>query len=392
MWPGDHLTSLTFILGGKAVRGLLSRLHNQAAKAMDAAFAPRSRGSLASAIKAFARFSAACPHRELFKTPRSLGDRQASAWNEWTFVLFATYLSTTPSLKTKRPVSVNTIETYISLLKGYLSHSYAFELMERAPRLKRYLATLKEADPLAGIRRKRRALRRHHLKEMWKKIPKVRSNSSKAVNEFAMLTTAWHVLARGGEVAPSSFDPRFSPTRADLQFRISTRNIRYAIVWLRPIKKKGKPAKDKIPQFIQEYDGKGSDTYAALARLERFDPIPDEARSATPLFRKINSSGRHKSFTTSDLRNLIRLRIAQLGYRKPHQWGAHSCRIGGATDLASTGKASQLLLQAKGRWASDIGKIYARMTRRCQLAASRLMQQASGRDIEDIMPDFTQPI
>ena len=39
---------------------------------------------------------------------------------------------------------------------------------------------------------------------------------------------------------------------------------------------------------------------------------------------------------------------------------ARSPLIGGATDLASTGKASQLLLRAKGRWASDIGAIYAR--------------------------------
>ena len=79
-----------------------------------------------------------------------------------------------------------------------------------------------------------------------------------------------------------------------------------------------------------------------------------------------------------------------IGYPVRSQWGAHSGRIGGATDLAATGKSSQLLLQAKGRWASDIGKIYARMTRRCQLAASRLMQKARGRDLEDIHPGFVQ--
>ena len=73
-------------------------------------------------------------------------------------------------------------------------------------------------------------------------------------------------------------------------------------------------------------------------------------------------------------------------------WGAHSGRIGGATDLASTGKASELLLKAKGRWASDIGKIYARMTRRSQLAASRLMHEARGRDLEEIHPGFTQGV
>lgn len=70
--------------------------------------------------------------------------------------------------------------------------------------------------------------------------------------------------------------------------------------------------------------------------------------------------------------------------------GAHSCKIGGATDLAATGKASPILLQAKGRWASDIGQIYARMTRRCQLlaASEQLMQSAKGRDLEQLFPAF----
>ena len=38
---------------------------------------------------------------------------------------------------------------------------------------------------------------------------------------------------------------------------------------------------------------------------------------------------------------------AAIGFIVRKKWGAHSGRIGGATDLAATGKASQLLLQAK---------------------------------------------
>ena len=94
----------------------------------------------------------------------------------------------------------------------------------------------------------------------------------------------------------------------------------------------------------------------------------------------------------AQLRKHVRDCAAAIGYPKRKQWGAHSGRIGGATDLAATGKASELLLKAKGRWASDIGKIYARMTRRSQLAASRLMHQARGRDLEEIHPGFTQGI
>lgn len=53
-------------------------------------------------------------------------------------------------------------------------------------------------------------------------------------------------------------------------------------------------------------------------------------------------------------------------------------------------KASPLLLQAKGRWASDIDKIYARITRWCHLAALELMQKAKGRQVEELLPDFVQ--
>ena len=84
-----------------------------------------------------------------------------------------------------------------------------------------------------------------------------------------------------------------------------------------------------------------------------------------------------------------------LGYTDMSVWGAHSARIGGATDLAEGdgdgGGASMLLLRAKGRWGSDIGAIYARLTRKSLLAASALMQRSKGRDLEEIFPEFVQP-
>lgn len=131
--------------------------------------------------------------------------------------------------------------------------------------------------------------------------------------------------------------------------------------------------------------------YAALRRLERFDPVPADERATTPLFRRADAKGAHQPMTVPMMRALIKERMARLGYSVSSHREAHSCRIGGATDLASNGKSSQLLLQAKGRWGSDIGRIYARMTRRSQMAASRLMQKAKGRDLEEIIPGFVQP-
>ena len=95
--------------------------------------------------------------------------------------------------------------------------------------------------------------------------------------------------------------------------------------------------------------------------------------------------------TVCQLRTWMRAFAAAIGHSNRIEWGAHSARIGGATDLAATGKTSMLLLRAKGRWGSDLGAIYSRLTRRALFGASRLMQKARGRDLEELLPDFVQP-
>ena len=162
------------------------------------------------------------------------------------------------------------------------------------------------------------------------------------------------------------------------------------MLWLKPLKKRRGQSGQKIPQYIAEFDGGGSDAYAALRRLVRYDPVSPAAAPVTPLFRDFRHKPEGSHFTVSAMRELVRERMRSIGYTEACEWGSHSCRVGGATDLVSTGKASPLLLQAKGRWASDIGRIYARMTRRCHLAASELMQSAKGRDVEELVPGFVQ--
>ena len=49
------------------------------------------------------------------------------------------------------------------------------------------------------------------------------------------------------------------------------------------------------------------------------------------------------------------------------------------------------MLQAKGRWAGDIGKIYSRLTRRGLVRASRAMQKRGAKDMEEIYDAFAQP-
>ena len=93
--------------------------------------------------------------------------------------------------------------------------------------------------------------------------------------------------------------------------------------------------------------------------------------------------------TTARYRALIKRYAEKLGL-PAKEFGAHSTRIGGATDLVASGEGSELLLEAKGRWGSDIGKIYARQTRRAHLAASDAMYRAKGKDLEEILPSYSQ--
>mmetsp|Transcript_12849 Transcript_12849/g.32071 ORF Transcript_12849/g.32071 Transcript_12849/m.32071 type:complete len:138 (+) Transcript_12849:1040-1453(+) len=136
-----------------------------------------------------------------------------------------------------------------------------------------------------------------------------------------------------------------------------------------------------------------------LRRLVQLDPVPAEQARRTPLFRRWPRRVRGaegvppRHISVGMMRDLVRRRMRALGETSLDDWGAHSCRIGGATDLGSSRGASPLLLQARGRWASDIGKIYNRMTRQALLAASKMMYGVpKGRDLEEIFPDFAQPV
>ena len=351
------------------VEGLLERLNADVSTRLMTAYAPNSKGPLQSAISAFARFAAACPDRDLFIRPRFNGDLASSAHNEWTLMLFAWYLTSVESSATKRTRKVKTARSYISLLKGYFEFSYSFALVERGGRLKRLLDAMTSDEPLGGVRRKRRGWRRRHMRRIWHETW-VRANDVNAVNQIAAVGTAWQVLARGGEVCPSVSHAGWragrEPTRADLEFGETGGGARFARLWLRPLKQKGQSTPPKIPQYIAEPDGGGSDTYMLLERMVQLDPVPEAERAHTPLFRQrvlINGHYEFRHMTVAHLRSTVRKYAKALGHSNPHEWGAHSLRIGGATDLASTGRASELVLKAKGRWASDIGVIYSRLTR-----------------------------
>ena len=84
-----------------------------------------------------------------------------------------------------------------------------------APRLKSLLRQIKLRRGSTSQRAKRRGWRWRHSKKVWKRHPAVRSSARKARAEWASVTTATQVLARGGELA--------SVKRRDLTFHSSRR-------------------------------------------------------------------------------------------------------------------------------------------------------------------------
>ena len=306
------------------------------------------------------------------------GDLRAQAHNEWTLCLWALFEEQRVSEKTKKRIKASTIEQRISLFKGLVSHRYGFQIAGDTPRLKSLIRDMRAKDPLEGHRKKRRGLRHRHLQKLWRTRIIVRERSFLRLNRWAALVTCRHILARGGELG--------TVMRDDLTFRTSAAGRRYAVLMLRPLKKKKGQSQPKVPQIIAEFgQGEGADAYAALRRLTEAD-IWKGNSGTTPLFRVKPGT----AMSTAHYRVAVREAATLLG-ENPKDFGAHSTRIGGASDLAGTGRASQLLLQAKGRWASDIGRIYARMTRKALVAVSDLMYACKGRDLEELMPDFVQP-
>ena len=254
------------------------------------------------------------------------------AWNEWTLLLWAHWLSRRVSTKTKRMLKAKSIESRISLAKGLLSHRYGFQLAGEAPRLRAWLKQKRQGDPVGTGRKKRRGLRRHHLRRLWKHSAAVRGRSLAALSAWAATTAAWHVLARGGELG--------SIRRKHLEFS-SAGGREYAVLWVTPLKKKRGMQQPPLPQFIaRQSEPEEWEPYMALKRLAEALGSDPEALLFTAAGGKPMTTARFRAI----IKNLVKLlRLAE------KEFGAHSPRIGGATDLMSKGECSEILLEAKGR-------------------------------------------
>ena len=357
------------------LRGILKRLHEGARTRLATVLARSSRQKLRSALAHFARFADAVPNRELFN--------RDTLHNEWTMCLYLEYCAITKSTRTGKPIAVNSAAEYASMLTTHWSREMGFPLIgNAAQRFPSIIKQMRKSRP-PTTRRERRGLRRRHLQAAWRSSATLRAKTPEAANVAAAISVSWQAVARAAELTATRFDPQKHPTRADLVKSGSrAKGDEAYTLWLVPLKKS---VAEKVPIMFAKGDGDIADTYSMLERMEAIDPVPRGHRSTTPVFRV-------KKAALKPTRFLKGVRdFAKAAGQNPKKYGKHSGRIGGATDLADSG-ASPLLLQAKGRWSGDLGRIYARTTRRSQLAASRTMMRARvGRDLEELFPGFVQP-
>ena len=134
----------------------LEQLESGARERMLDAFMPKSKGNVRSAAKKFAFFMHTYPTLGLFRRATPF-DPDATAHNEWILILFAHWLCSVPSRKTGRPLKGASIASYVSTVKGLMSHVYKFDITHDPQRLRRVVKDIRDKDPLA-MRKKRRRI------------------------------------------------------------------------------------------------------------------------------------------------------------------------------------------------------------------------------------------
>ena len=332
-------------------------------------------------MKQFARFVEEIPARVLFMIPNVQGSVIESLHNEQTLILFAEWLKVKKSKKTGKFLAAKSVAGYVSMAKAHMSRTYGFEVAPSACKLRGILKAMIRTDPNSSIRKKRVGIRRPHLEKSYEHVVKEKNGHAKA----AMLATAWAVLARPGEVSNAGL------RRSDLKFVKAKGKIKeHCVLWLRPIKSFADEDAPRVPILIAKANGKGADAFRLLKKMIKKDKIAKNKRNITPLFRVIAGKHINKPINQTTFVRLCKL-VAKVN-RLLVKWVAgHSCRIGGATDLMGNATFDcKYSLKAAGRWAGDVGEIYARRTRKAQLLASSQMHMDGGEDLEQIFPSYTQ--
>jgi hypothetical protein len=291
-----------------------------------------------------------------------------------TFILFASFLAIerAPQALDSYQRSADTVLSYVSAVRSHAAFTLGVPLTGGMPKWKRFVRGLRKMR--TRERRECRAFRAAHLRRAF---PAFNSDTAEAVNQWALLTAGWHNLNRPSELGASL-------TRADLTWHpAAAGRAPHAVIMCKPLKKA--PGQVKVPLLVSLSDCSGADAYYALWRLEAHDPVVGDARNRTPLFRRAQGD----AFSKQHIGALVRAAARAAGEVELHLFSGKSLRVGGASDLLALGVPA-MMIQIMGRWASDIYRIYARVSGHNLLDVSRRMASAEGETLEAAFPHYVQ--
>ena len=274
--------------------------------------------------------------KEPFKM--TLGDPAASLYNELTLLQWVTSMD-------EDRLAHGTIASYVSLAKTSLGTRLGWAVTGQGyeMRLPRLLKGIRNTRP-STTRKRRLGLRARHMRELRARV--AAPSGVEATGADAVLNAARQGLLRAADFLPKyarAWHKDLFPTVGDLE-ELTSASGRYATILVRPAKKRGNRPKGELVHY-PEGDGV-TDAFSSIHRhlaarrtAASAEPSPDE-----PLF--VHRDGR--PWTIREMRQLIRTVALLLGL-PPAEFGAHSARIGGATDLFAEG-CPAAVIQILGRW------------------------------------------
>ena len=353
------------------------------ARYVDAAMADGHGGARTPAVRHFLRF---CVHGRHVSPIRTVGSDASLALKLSEEALLMDFVLWLVLCRPSgRSISIDTAAKYVGTVQCWHERRFGH-------RIGGGLETSRLKDMLKGMRRElgqpprrvRFGVRTQHLAAAIRRYLTPSASTpawerAELANWRAALACGFCGLMRAAELAlqPGElWDPELHLSRADVTFHRTADGTAYAIVMMRPVKN-GRHLRGKtVPLTL--FDGELIKPVSELRSLIEADPVPEERKARTPLFR-LRFRGAAAALTVDDVRVQVKRLMELLGL-DARRFGAHSLRIGGATAAAAAG-VPPAVIRCCGRWSSDIFEIYTRLTKQ---AAGRMTATIGSTPYEDL--------
>jgi len=317
-----------------------------------------------------------------------------------------------------RPIEPDTVAGYASALCALLSRDSGMRVLvpeaaETARAFIRGANRARRSGQQRGSRKKRRGLRARHLRAAVAGGRFDRTRSWWARRRWAAALCGHVLLARGGElgrVRGKAFDASAGLTWADVSWHeageahathagctVHMPNVkvdgaggpRYPV----PIRRHGAPGAPSDPLCACDMLRAAWDEDVRL--LGRAEAL------AAPVFRRTARGGAESALDSSDVLQLVREVASAAGETALEEFGAHSLRIGGASDLCDVfvrrvgiegaAAAAKPVLKSRGRWRAFNAFIYQRVAMAASMDVAARMMGVDGVEVEAVFSHWAQP-